>query len=268
MNSRCDLGTAASALTETPSAVQTLCSGCLRSTPYPSPRSLARPRRRGEGHSLSFPRLWKTTFLQGDFFKPWWGYLTRSSQSPSPPRLCLVAASIVFTEFSSPTLQASGFLRESPRPCCWEHPSSSSSTSPAFPAFPMPGRAGLRTQPGPTTTLRLNHPSLFDATLLQRLPPSPLTKCVFPPVPRGELIPRRDGAGTPRWHRHHRARARGGLAGGSRHRIGETNVDPSTPKASHPPPGGHRGSGPGRDLVALRGGDARRITEYGDLVKY
>lgn len=46
-----------------------------------------------------------------------------------------MATSVIFTEFRSPVPQASGFLRESPRPCCWEQPSSSP-TSPAFPAFP------------------------------------------------------------------------------------------------------------------------------------
>ena len=54
-----------------------------------------------------------------------------------------------------------------------------------IPGIPLPGKAALLTQPGPTTTPRQNHPSLFDAT-----PPPSLTKCVFPPVPGGLLARR------------------------------------------------------------------------------
>lgn len=41
-----------------------------------------------------------------------------------------------------------------------------------IPGIPLPGKAGLQTQPGPTTTPQQNHPSLFDTALLQRCRPA------------------------------------------------------------------------------------------------
>nr|XP_009931947.1 PREDICTED: FH1/FH2 domain-containing protein 1 [Opisthocomus hoazin] len=162
---------------------------------------------------------------------------SRGNRKSCSPRLCLVATSIVFPEFSStskwiPAGEPMGMLLGTCLLLLYLA---------GIPGIPLPGKAALLTQPGPTTTPRQNHPSLFDAT-----PPPSLTKWVFPPTgTRCHCHPR---AGACRvWH--------SPAPPGS-----EAGVDAGTRK---PLALGVEGTG-----GQAHGRDARRITEYGDSVKY
>lgn len=118
--------------------------------------------------------------------------------------------------------------------------------------IPLPGRAGLRTQPGPTTTTtpRKNHPSLFAAALLlmkrgfsdgtQRV--VSIARQVFLKQGGAGILHPVPSSTAPR----------------------QTSQDQSLVSIR----GGHRGSGPRLASVMLHGKGARRISEHGGLVKY
>lgn len=146
-------------------------------------------------------------------------------------------------------LQATGFLQESLRPCCWEHPSSSS-TSSAFLAFPCLEKQGCKPSQVPPP-----HPSKTTpacSTLHFCSAAVPLMKCVFSAGTTG-VVSKKDNTGICS-HFHHHARVRGvwqgwpaltaaRLAESSFSRIGD-RCQCWQAKASRPPRRGHQGSGP------------------------